>query len=70
METPPNQERILKTDTDRRYTLAEAERVLAQRACAHNGHDFTVITSAGGSAPTLIVCDRCGTTWAVANSTP
>lgn len=45
-------------DTEPKYTLAEAQRVLALRECAENGHDWIDIRSY--EVPVAVVCTRCG----------
>ena len=43
-----------------RYTLIEARRILARQECAHDGHDWDIVTAYGASLPTGLVCARCG----------
>jgi hypothetical protein len=50
-------------DTETRYTLAEAERLLARRECLTEGHalEQEVVRTAGGETVHLILwCSRCG----------
>ncbi|TQN30597.1 hypothetical protein FHX37_0479 [Haloactinospora alba] len=54
------------SETDPRYTLAEAERELAHRKCRNEGHDLELLdhrTMGGDHAPTGVHCDRCGRHW-------
>jgi hypothetical protein len=45
-----------------RYTLEEAEKILAKRRCDREGHaiDVVVKQSVGGPAVTVVSCGRCG----------
>lgn len=50
---------------ERRFTLDEAERELAQRECLAHGHSLDTIVVLGSSDPAALVCSRCGRSWRV-----
>jgi hypothetical protein len=50
---------------EQRYTLEEAQELLARRECAIHGHSYSIICIDGINAPTAVQCDKCGETWKV-----
>lgn len=51
------------SDWQPKYSLNEAERLLAERECAMHGHDFEHVVDAMTQEPSILVCARCRRTW-------
>ena len=51
------------SDGERRYTLAEARQLLAERECAGRGHDLDQVRNGAGDS-VAVFCGRCGLSFA------